>query len=70
MVPNYAPVRDVTENVGGVLLQGDNELAIGVWNSGAPLSTDLVIVPRISVDGSAVDNCPNAYNPSPARLRR
>ncbi len=63
LVPNYSPVRDITPNVSGVLLQGENDLAIGVWNSGAPFSTDLLIVPRISVDGSAVDNCPNAFNP-------
>lgn len=62
-VPNYSPVRDVTLDALPTLLQGDNDLAIGLWNSGAPLSTDLVIVPRLSVDGSAVDNCPNAYNP-------
>jgi hypothetical protein len=63
LIPNYSPVRDVTPNALPYMVEGDNELAIGVWNSGAPVSTDLVIVPRISIDGNAVDNCPNAYNP-------
>ena len=63
LIPNYMPLRDVTLTARPILLQGVNDLAIGVWNSGAPLSTDLVVVPRISVDGNAVDNCPNAFNP-------
>jgi len=62
-VPNYSPVQDVTLDALPAMLQGDNDLAIGVWNAGAPVSSDLVIVPRLSVDGDAVDNCPNAYNP-------
>jgi hypothetical protein len=61
--PNYMPVIDVTQNAAPALLQGSNEFAIGVWNAGAPVSSDLLIAPRLSVDGSAVDNCPNAYNP-------
>jgi len=63
VTPNYAPMRDITQDALPVLLQGLNDLAIGVWNNGAPVSTDLVVVPRLSVDGSAIDNCPNAFNP-------
>jgi hypothetical protein len=63
LTPNYMPVIDVTQNASPALLQGNNEIAIGVWNNGAPVSTDLLIAPRLSVDGSAVDNCPNAFNP-------
>ena len=33
-------------------------------------SNDLVVVPRLSVDGASVDNCPNAYNPEQTRHRR
>ena len=64
LVPNYQPVRDVTQSALPTLVQGQNLLAIGVWNSGAPTSSDLVIVPRLSVDGTSVDNCPNAFNPA------
>jgi hypothetical protein len=61
--PNYTPLLDVTASALPHLMQGDNILAVGVWNSGAPLSSDLVVVPRLSVDGTSVDNCPNAFNP-------
>jgi hypothetical protein len=64
LVPNYNPLRDITADALPALTQGDNLLAVGVWNSGAPLSNDLVVVPRLSVDGSSLDNCPNAFNPS------
>ena len=32
----------------------------------APESTDMLIAPRLSVDGGSVDNCTNAYNPDQA----
>ena len=64
--PNYNPLRDVTFAALVAFEPGENVLAVGVWNSGAPSSSDLVIVPRLSVDGSSVDNCPNAYNPDQA----
>ncbi|HXV76233.1 MAG TPA: thrombospondin type 3 repeat-containing protein [Candidatus Polarisedimenticolaceae bacterium] len=62
--PNYNPLADITFAGLLALEQGDNVLAVGVWNSGAPTSTDLVIAPRLSVDGGAVDNCTNAFNPN------
>ena len=62
-VPNYNPLRDVSYEALSTLVVGQNVLAVGVWNAGAPNSADLVVVPRLSVDGTSVDNCPNAYNP-------
>jgi len=47
-VPNFAPLQDITAAAAPHLVAGDNLLAIGVWNSGAPASTDLVLVPRLS----------------------
>jgi hypothetical protein len=61
--PNYNPLRDISFEGVVALQQGENVFSVGVWNSGAPNSTDLVIVPRLSVDGGSVDNCPNAFNP-------
>jgi len=61
--PNYNPLRDVSFEGLMALVQGQNVLAVGVWNSRAPDSTDMLIAPRLSVDGGSVDNCTNAYNP-------
>jgi len=62
--PNYAPVHDISDIAQPVLSNGDNVLAIGVWNSGAPFSNDLVVVPRLSINGALVDNCPDIANPA------
>jgi len=62
-MPNYNPIRDITYEALPALLQGTNTLAVGVWNTALP-SSDLVVVPRLSTDGTSVDNCPNAYNPT------
>jgi len=64
--PNYNPLRDVSFDALMALVEGQNVLAVGVWNSGAPESTDMLIAPRLSVDGGSVDNCTNAYNPDQA----
>jgi hypothetical protein len=48
------------------LLSGDNVIALGVWNSGAPTSDDLVLVPRLVVNGEEMDNCPAEANPDQA----
>jgi hypothetical protein len=66
--PNYSPLIEVTYVASTTLVEGENLFAVGVWNSGAPVSGDLVIVPRLSVDGTSVDNCPNAYNPEQTDL--
>jgi hypothetical protein len=47
-VPNYGTLIDLTGSI-PLLHNGTNVLAVGVWNSGAATSTDLVVVPRLSV---------------------
>ncbi len=47
--PGYGTPVDITAAAMPWLVSGDNVLAIGVWNSGAPASTDLVLVPRLAV---------------------
>jgi hypothetical protein len=47
--PNYGPLRDVTSGARPLLREGENVLAVGVWNSGGSTSTDLVLVPRLSL---------------------
>jgi hypothetical protein len=58
--PNYDPKSDV----GGtdLLHDGTNVLAIGVYNAGVG-SSDLVLVPLLSVTTVDSDNCPNVANP-------
>ncbi len=48
-VPNYGTPRDISGFVLPALHAGENVLAVGVWNSGAAASTDLVVVPRLSL---------------------
>jgi len=48
--PDYSPMRYITAAAVPVLRDGLNVLAIGVWNSGAPASSDLVLVPRLSLN--------------------
>ena len=60
--PDFRPIREVTGPALPVLLQGANVLAMGVWNNGAPFSNDLVLVPRLSINGSTADNCPDVAN--------
>jgi len=47
--PDYGTPADITVAAAPWLVSGDNILAIGVWNNGAPASTDLVLVPRLSL---------------------
>jgi hypothetical protein len=47
-VPNYGPPIDISAAALPVLHDGINVLAIGVWNTTAPTSTDLVLVPRLA----------------------
>ena len=63
-VPNYGPMNDVAASGIPVLLSGENVLAVGVWNRGAPTSSDLVLVPRLVVNQPGADNCPGAANAS------
>ena len=58
--PEFVPF-DISAAAKPVLHNGFNVLAIGVWNNGAT-SSDLVLVPSLSTDGVAVDNCPYTAN--------
>jgi parallel beta-helix repeat protein len=62
LTPDFRPIRDVTTSALPAIVQGTNLLAIGVWNSDAPFSNDLVLVPRLSINGSTLDNCPDMSN--------
>jgi thrombospondin type 3 repeat protein len=66
--PDFHPIRDISSSALPALVQGANVLAIGVWNSGAPFSNDLVLVPRLSINGSTLDNCPDVSNASQTDL--
>jgi len=59
-VPDYNPMRDISHYGIPALHDGVNVLAIGIWNSGAPTSTDLVLVPRLSIfEGELCDGLDN-----------
>ena len=60
--PNFSPIQDISAAGIPALQSGQNILAIGVWNSGAPASTDLVLVPRLSI---AVDWTSPEFNDLP-----
>jgi photosystem II stability/assembly factor-like uncharacterized protein len=47
--PDYSPMRDVSAAGLGALGNGENVLAVGVWNA-TILSEDLVLVPRLVVN--------------------
>ena len=46
--PNYGTLIDLTGSI-SLLHNGTNVLAVGVWNSAAATSTDLVVVPKLSI---------------------
>jgi hypothetical protein len=60
--PNYGTRVLITPAAGPAIQSGSNVLAIGVWND-APSSTDLVLVPWLSIQ-TGKDNCPHTANPS------
>jgi hypothetical protein len=62
-VPDYGPPIDIASTGLPELVNGVNVLAVGVWNHGAPTSSDMVLVPYLATNGSE-DNCPTASNPS------
>jgi hypothetical protein len=47
--PNYGILIDISGAALPMLRDGTNVLAIGVWNTNAPASTDLVLVPKLAV---------------------
>ncbi|MFT5123627.1 MAG: hypothetical protein ACI9QL_001814 [Candidatus Omnitrophota bacterium] len=49
-VPAYGLLADITTNALPALQVGNNVLAVGVWNNGAPTSSDMVLVPRLSMN--------------------
>jgi hypothetical protein len=56
--PDYGELVDITDAT--LLHDGPNVLAVGIWNSN-PASSDLVLVPRLSVMIGR-DNCPDVAN--------
>ena len=50
VTPDFLPLVEVSELAAPVLRNGNNVLAIGVWNDVAPDSSDLVLAPRLSVN--------------------
>ncbi len=50
--PRYEPLNDISGAALGALKAGTNVLAIGVWNTSAG-SSDLVLVPRLSINRNA-----------------
>jgi len=61
--PNYGVPIDVSAFGVPALRLGTNVLAVGVWNNGAPGSSDLVLVPQLTINGPEIDNCPGVPNP-------
>jgi len=46
--PNYGTLVDITPEALPAIHAGQNVLAVGVWNAGAPSSSDLVLVVRLA----------------------
>ncbi len=59
--PNYGSLVDILPVARPYLRDGDNVLAIGVWNFNAPNSSDLVLVPYLDVRESP-EICDGADN--------
>ena len=66
IVPYYGATIDIADSGLPALAAGENVIAIGVWNVGAPESSDLVLVPRLTTNGDTIDNCPDVPNPGQA----
>jgi hypothetical protein len=58
--PDYGVPIDVTAAARAAAIGGANVLAFGVWNTEGPVSTDLVLVPWVSI--TRADNCPSVPN--------
>jgi len=59
--PDYEPMNNISSSI-SLLSNGDNVLAVGVWNDDALNGNDLVIVPKLTIDGPSIDNCPDIPN--------
>ena len=66
-VPNFGSPQDITASALPALVDGANLLAVGVWNN-TVAPQDLVVVPRLTVGGDSIDNCPSVPNPTQADL--
>ncbi len=60
--PDFGVPYDLTEVALPELHNGTNLFAIGVWNLSAG-SSDLVIIPSLSISGLGLDNCEFVANP-------
>jgi hypothetical protein len=60
--PFLDPVYDISTRAIPLIHDGQNVLAIGVWNTG-PGSEDLVLYPSLATSSLGVDNCPADPNP-------
>jgi hypothetical protein len=61
--PVFDPVYIVTSAAVSAMHEGENVLAIGVWNQSAQ-SSDLVLVPVLLTSSHLNDNCPTVANPT------
>jgi len=64
--PNYGTLQNVTAVAKPLLVTGSNIVAIGAWTTSPAGNDDLVLVPRVSVNETGVDNCLGVYNPTQA----
>jgi len=64
-LPDFEPQIDISVAARPALVDGTNVFAVGVWNHSL-VSSDLVLVPRLSTQGDMVDNCPDTPNPDQA----
>ena len=55
-MPEYRPETDIS--IAGIpeLKNGVNVLAVGVWNAGAPISSDMLLVPKLSMNRVSLSN--------------
>lgn len=63
--PNYGTLVNITSAT-SALIDGENVLAIGVYNVTGGPDSDLVLVPKLSLNGAVVDNCPGISNTNQA----
>ena len=66
-VPDYSPLQDISSAAIPTLQNGVNVLAVAIWND-SPTSSDLVLVPQLSMNAGYCDNCPGLYNPTQADM--
>jgi hypothetical protein len=63
-LPVFDSRVDITAAALPAMVEGSNLFAVGAWTiPGSPNNTDLVLVPKLSVSGMIIDNCPGLSNP-------